>query len=273
MTNEKYLSNKIILITGGTSELGRQFVQKALFAGARVYFTSFQDRETFQALESAGAAGFVLDLADMRAIDNFVKTFKEKERTLDILIHNAAAVRDHTLQNLTEEEWDYVMTVNLKAPYYLTKKLMPLLFKQSSTCHREESRPQGAASPRDDVAISNSGRATKKIFMMTSRAAVMGGFGVSNYAAAKAGLIGLTKSLAQELGKKNILTNAVNPGFMKSKMTRDLPPEVIRRNREASPLGKCSDPAEVADFLVFLCSDQMTQVTGQVFHFESRNPG
>ena len=237
------LANKKILITGGTSELGRQFVQKALSAGARVYFTSFQDRETFQALESAGATGFVLDLADMRAIDDFVKSFKEKERTLDILIHNAAAVRDHTLQNLTEEEWDYVMTVNLKAPYYLTKKLMPLLFK---------------------------GEGVKKIFMMTSRAAVMGGFGVCNYAAAKAGLIGLTKSLAQELGKKNILTNAVNPGFMKSKMTRDLPPEVLQRNQEASPLGKCSDPAEVANFLVFLCSDQMTQVTGQVFHFESR---
>lgn len=223
--------------------MGRQFVRKALSAGARVYFTSFQDRETFQMLESAGAAGFVLDLADMRAIDDFVKSFKEKERTLDILIHNAAAVRDHTLQNLTEEEWDYVMTVNLKAPYYLTKKLMPLLFK---------------------------GESVKKIFMMTSRAAVTGGFGVSNYASAKAGLIGLTKSLAQELGKKNILTNAVNPGFMQSKMTRDLPPEVIQRNQEINPLGKCSDPAEVADFLVFLCSDQMTQVTGQVFHFESR---
>ena len=237
------LAHKKILITGGTSELGRHFVLKALSAGARVYFTSFQDRETFRSLEAAGATGFVLDLAQMRAIDDFVKILKEKERTLDVVIHNAAVVRDHTLQNLTEEEWDYVMTVNLKAPYYLTKKLLPLLFK---------------------------GEGAKKIFMMTSRAAIMGGFGVSNYAAAKAGLIGLMKSLAQELGKKNILANAINPGFMQSGMTRGLPPEVIRKNHEASPLGKGSDPAEVADFLVFLCSGQMTQVTGQVFNFESR---
>ena len=237
------LANKKILITGGTSELGRHFVEKALAAGARVYFTSFQNRETFCALEARGAAGFVLDLADMREIESFVKTLKEKEKTLDIVIHNAAAIRDHTIQNLSEEEWDYVMTVDLKAPYYLTKKLLPFLFKA-----------EGA----------------KKIFMITSRAAVAGGFGISNYAAAKAGLIGLAKSLAQELGKKNILVNAVNPGFMPSKMTHDLPPDVIQQNLEASPLGQYSSPAEVADFLLFLCSDQMMQVTGQIFHFEGR---
>ena len=236
------LANKKILITGGTSELGRHFVQKAVCSGARVYFTSFQDQETFRSLEALGATGFILDLADMRAIDDFAKMFKEKERALDIVIHNAAAVRDHTIQNLSEEEWDHVMTVDLKAPYYLTKKLLSALFKS-----------EGA-----------------KIFMITSRAAVVGGFGISNYAAAKAGIIGLMKSLAQELGKKNILVNAVNPGFMKSKMTQALPPEVIRRNLEASPLGKGSDPAEVADFLAFLCSNQMTQATGQVFHFEAR---
>ena len=235
--------NKKILITGGTSTLGRAFVEKALLAGNRVYFTSFRDQKTFRELEAKGATGFVLDLSDMRAIDDFAKKFKETEKTLDILIHNAAAIRDHTIQNLTEADWDYVMTVDLKAPYYLTKKLLPLLLKA-----------EGA----------------KKIFMITSRAAVTGGFGISNYAAAKAGIIGLTKSLAQELGKKNILVNAVNPGFMKSKMTEALPPEVIQKNREASPLQKFSDPAEVADFLCWLCSDAMSQATGQIFHFESR---
>ncbi|HXV28176.1 MAG TPA: SDR family oxidoreductase, partial [bacterium] len=159
------------------------------------------------------------------------------------VIHNAACVRDHTVQNLSDEDWDKVLTVNLKAPYYLTKKILPLLFK----------------------------RRMSKIFMLISRMAVSGGFGASNYAAAKAGLIGLTKSLAAELARKNILVNAVNPGFMLSAMTEALPEEVRKRNQDASYLGRFSDPEEVAGFLVYLCSDAMTQVTGQILHFESRN--
>lgn len=106
--------------------------------------------------------------------------------------------------------------------------------------------------------------------MITSRVALQGGFGCANYAAAKAGLIALARSLAQELGKKNILVNAVNPGFMKSRLTEGLPEGVIQKNLADSPLHRFSDPEEVADFLVYLCSDQMTQVTGQVLHFESR---
>lgn len=190
-----------------------------------------------------GAKGFQLDLAEMSAIDAFSKTLKAEAGNLDAVIHNAAAVRDHTLQNLSEEDWDYVLKVDLKAPYYLTKKTLPLLFK---------------------------GETEKKIIFITSRAAITGGFGISNYAAAKAGLIGLTKSLAQELGKKKILVNAVNPGFMKSRMTETLPEGVLQMHASASPLMQYSDPAEVAEFLTYLCSDSMRGVTGQVFHFESR---
>lgn len=238
------LQNKSILITGGTSELGCSFVRKALEEKARVFFTYFQNETRAKELQAQGAIGFLLNLADTAAIENFVKTFKAEAKTLDVLIHNAAAVRDHTLQNLTEEEWDHVMAVDLKAPYYLTKKLLPMLFKETA--------------------------APKKIFMITSRAAVQGGIGISNYAAAKAGLIGLTKSLAQELGKKKILVNAVNPGFMKSRMTAGLPEEVLIKNTEASPLSQISNPEEVAAFLVYLSSDAMSQATGQIFHFESR---
>ena len=222
--------------------MGQAFVRKALSQGARVSFTYHSRSDEAKLLAGQGAEAYQLDLANNRAIDDFTRAFKEKVTTLDVLIHNAAAVRDHTIQNLSEEEWDTVLAVGLKAPYYLTKKLLPLLFK----------------------------RRLSKIFMVTSRAAFTGGFGISNYAAAKAGLIGLTKSLAAELGKKEILVNAVNPGFMKSRMTENLPEEVVQSHLEASPLGRFSNPEEVADFLIYLCSDQMTQVTGQVFHFESR---
>lgn len=241
---EKVLSGKTILITGGTSGLGQAFVRQALAARGRVCFTYYQNNASAQVLQKLGAEGFVLDLADIRAIDEFVTSFKKKIGDLDILVHNAAAVRDHTIQNLTEEDWDYVMNVDLKAPYYLTKKLLPLFLKKRESC--------------------------RKIFMIISRVALTGAFGTSNYAAAKAGLIGLAKSLALELGKRNILVNAVNPGFMKSRMTADLPEEAIKKNLELSPLDRFSDPDEVARFLVYLSSDSVTQLTGQLLHFESR---
>ena len=250
------LFHKTILITGGTSRLGQAFVRKAAAAGARVFFTYYKNQTEAQALQTLGASGFPLDLSDMKAIEDFASALKSKAEHLDVLIHNAAAIADHTLQNLTEEDWDKVMTVNLKAPYYLTKKLFPLLFQRKSR--------RGLTPGSDPIKVA------AKIFFITSRVAVTGGFGISNYAASKAGLIGLAKSLAQELGKKQILVNAVNPGFMMSAMTENLPEEVLARNLEASPLGRCSDPEEVADFLVYLSSNSMTQVSGQTLHFESR---
>ena len=237
------------MITGGSSRLGQAFIRKALAEGAAVYFTYHRHAEDIQPLIAQGAEGFELDLADMRAIERFAKQIKEKTREVDVLIHNAAAVRDHTIQNMTEDDWDHVLTVDLKAPYFLTKQLLPLLLRKKS-----------------EVAA---GKA-RKVFMITSRVALQGGFGVSNYAAAKAGLIGLAKSLAQELGRRKILVNAVNPGFMPSRMTEALPEAVIARNLEANPLGEYSNPEEVADFLVHLASDQMQQVTGQVLHWEGR---
>ncbi|MBI3312756.1 MAG: SDR family oxidoreductase [Candidatus Omnitrophica bacterium] len=279
------LSNKIILITGGTSRLGRAFAAKAMQAGGRVIFTYYQNQKEAAELEKKGAEGYPVDLADTKQIDELAALLRNKIEHLDVLIHNAALIRDHTIQNMSEEDWDSVMAVNLRAPYYLTKKLFPLLFRKKSSRHSEpqrgeESKRDPSASPQpmtfikslmgsqgsplgqDDVA--------SKIFILTSRAAVTGGFGISNYAASKAGVIGLVKSLAQELGKKRILANAVNPGFMMSPMTENLPEEVIQKNRDLSPLARFSDPEEVAEFLIYLCSDLMTQVTGQVLHFESR---
>ncbi len=236
------LAHKIVLITGGTSRLGSALVLKALHLGARVLLTYHQHDAEAKALEKKGAECFKLDLSDMRAIEEFSKSLKEKIEGLDILIHNAAAIRDHTIQNMSEEEWDYVLNVDLKAPYYLTKKLLSFLFR----------------------------RQMSKVFMITSRVAASGGYGVSNYAAAKGGLAGLVKSLAQELAKKNVLVNAVNPGFMKSRMTESLPEAIFERNLNLNPLGRFSDPEEVADFILYLATDAMTQVTGQIFNFESR---
>ncbi len=284
------MQNKIFLITGGTSTLGQAIVRKAVAAGARVFFTYHENQKVADALENIGAEKFQLDLRSAAAIDEFSGFLKKKTDRLEVLIHNAALVRDHTIQNLTEEDWDEVLSVNLKAPYYLTKKLLSLLFRkpkrgqtQKGLLGSDPDRHHPVPAKQDEessdsiphnnfIASSEGAKQSPaaKIFFITSRAAVTGGFGISNYAAAKAGLIGLTKSLAQELGKKQILVNAINPGFMKSKMTKTLPETILKHHLELSPIEKYSNPEEVADFLVYLSSDAVTQVTGQVFHFESR---
>ncbi len=239
---EKILKNKTILITGGTSVLGKCFVEQAILAGARVFFTYYQASDLAAKLERLGATGAAFDLADIKAIDAFADTFLKENETLDVLIHNAATTSDSLIEKMSEEEWDKVLNVNLKAPFYLTKKLLPLLMRV---------RPS-------------------KIFSIASRAGLSGLAGAGNYAASKGGLIAMTKSLARELGRKKILVNTINPGFMQTAMTENVPQNVLDRNLEESPLKSFSAPEEVASFLVYLCSPFMKQVTGQVFHFESR---
>lgn len=222
--------------------MGQSFVRKARKAGANVFFSYRTRAAAAKELQELGAASFSLDLADMRAIERLAGELEGKIDGLDVLIHNAAEACDRTIAGLSEKEWDRALNVNLKAPFYLTKQLLPLLFKR---------RPS-------------------KIFIMTSRLAFSGGGGAAAYSAAKAGLVAFAKSLARELGRKRVLVNAVNPGFMMSSMTETLPAEVLEKNRQSSLLKEFSDPDQVADFLVWLCSDRMRQVTGHVFHYESR---
>lgn len=249
----KILFRKTILITGGTGALGTCFVRRAVREGASIFFTFHRNETQKQILTSEGARGFQLDLSDPRQIDTFVDEMRGRIKKLDVLIHNAAAVRDKLLYQMDENDWDDIININLKSPCLLTRKLLPFF---------ETNRPPSCPP--------NARLSAGKIFMLISRAAFEGGAGMSNYAAAKAGLAGLTKSLARELGERRILVNAVNPGFMRSAMTQGLSPEIIGRNLEAAALKNYSDPDEVAEFLIYLCSDKVTQVTGQIFHFESR---
>lgn len=222
--------------------MGRAFVRQAVSEGAVVFFTYHQNESTAEELRKLGAHGFQVNLRNRPEIDQLKNQIKTQSPALDCIIHNAASVKDHTLQNMTEEEWDEVLSVDLDAAYYVSKKFLSLLFK------------------------STSGR----IIHVISRVGYRGGFGQANYAAAKGGLIALTKSLAKELGKKQILVNAFNPGFMMSKMTELLPPEVIEHNKSESVLQKISNPEDAARFLVFLLSDSFQGVSGQIFHYDSR---
>ncbi len=244
---DKSLAGKKIFITGGTSRLGAAFVKRALESGAQVFFSYHAQEAAAEQLTGLGACAYALDLADTRSFAALVERLKKDAGSLDALVHNAAAVRDGTIESLSEEDWDSVMAVDLKAPAVLTQRLLPLL---------TEGRAGGLPA---------------KIIFITSRAAFRGSYGAANYAAAKAGLIGLAKSLALELAAFPVLVNAVNPGFMLSRMTQDLSPKVIASQRAASALSQLSNPEEVANFLAYLLSDGMGQVTGQVFHWESRS--
>jgi 3-oxoacyl-[acyl-carrier protein] reductase len=236
------LTGKIILITGGTGGLGTALVERALEERATVLFTYHRDEERARQLQAKGGHPFRVDLRQLSEIDTLRERVKKEFPRLDALVNNAGIVRDHTLQNLTEEDWDEVIQVNLRSAYYLTKRLLSLLFKM-----------KGA-----------------KILNITSRVGEQGGFGGSNYAASKAGLVGFTKSLAQELGKKKIAVNAVSPGFMISKMSVNLPERVLEKQKQDSAFGTYGDSKEVADFIVYLLSDRVRNVTGQVFHYDTR---
>jgi 3-oxoacyl-[acyl-carrier protein] reductase len=243
------LPGKKIFITGGTSRLGQAFVQHALREGAHVFFSYFKAQPIAEQLSCLGARAYALDLNNSASYSTLARELEKDAGHLDALIHNAASVRDATLQMMTETDWDEVLNADLKAPFLLTQKLLPLL-----TSRREPATVEPA-----------------KILFLTSRAAFRGSFGAANYAAAKAGLIGLVKSLALELASVPVLVNAVNPGFMISGMTENLPEPVKEIQRKASALERFSNPEEVADFLTYLVSDRMTQVTGQVLHWDSRS--
>lgn len=236
------LSNKTILITGGTSTLGEAYVLHALKDNANVFFSYYANRAKADMLAEHGAHPLLCDLSTKQAIISLYETIAEQTPVLDILINNAALVDDHTLWNMSEDAWDAVITINLKAPIALSYATLPLLKKSKSA----------------------------KVFNIISRVGLMGGFGQANYAASKDGLIEFTKILAIEYAAHGICVNGINPGFMLSRMTADMPEESKRQNKNASVLRSYSDPHEVAAFLAWLSSDASTQVSGQIFHYESR---
>ena len=235
------LTGKNILITGGTSILGQCLVRQALAANARVFFTWHKNEAAANELEKAGAKPLKVDLNSADAIRDAAKKICAAVRALHGIVHNAASTRDGIVENLTEEDWDSVMGANVKAPFLFTRELMPAL---------EKAKPA-------------------RIAALTSRAAASGVYGAANYAASKAALEAWVKTLAREAGDK-ILVNAVNPGFMLSGMTKDVPEKAKEMQKGLSPLKSFSNPEAVAKSILFLLSDENTQITGQVLNLESR---
>ncbi|MEZ0611492.1 3-oxoacyl-[acyl-carrier-protein] reductase [Fibrella sp. WM1] len=240
------VAGKVALITGASRGIGRAIALRFAQEGANVAFTYLSSVEKGQALEAELAAfgikakGYRSDASDFKAADNLVTQVLADFGTLDVLINNAGITRDGLLMRMSEQQWDEVLTVNLKSVFNLTKAAIRPMMKAKAG----------------------------SIINLTSVVGLRGNAGQANYAASKAGIIGFTKSVALELGSRNIRSNAIAPGFIETEMTGELNEKSIEEWKQSIPLKRGGQPDEVADACLFLASDLSRYITGQVLQVD-----
>jgi len=237
------MKDKVALVTGGARGIGRAICLRFARDGAKVIACDLDEAglaETVAEAKGRECPGTVephkLDVTDRPAVDKFVEGLEESHGRVDILVNNAGITRDGLLISMEDDQFESVLTVNLRAAFWLTRAVSRLMIRQRYG----------------------------RIVNVASIAGVMGNPGQANYAASKAGLIGLTKTVAKELGKRKVTCNAVAPGFIATAMTDVLPDKVKEGARSLIPLGRFGEVEEVASTVAFLASDESSFVTGQV---------
>jgi 3-oxoacyl-[acyl-carrier protein] reductase len=235
---------RIALVTGGARGIGRAIALALAQPGLTIYLNDVvlgeEADRTQQEVEAKGAAARLVefDVADAAAVNQGLDQIIKESGRLDLLVNNAGITRDNLIVRMKETEWDAVLGVNLKGAF---------------NCIRAASRPMVK-------------QRTGRIINISSVVGVMGNAGQANYVASKAGLIGLTKTVARELASRNITVNAVAPGFIQTEMTEALPEAVRNLMLAQIPLGRFGTSEEVAQAVVFLASDAAAYITGQVIH-------
>ncbi len=240
----KLLEGKTALITGASRGIGKAIARRFALEGCNIAITNIVDDEEFQtAIKELGnlgvtARGYVSNASkfddSQRVVDAVAKDFTR----IDILVNNAGITRDTLLMRMTEDQWDSVIAVNLKSVFNLTKAVLMTMIKQKSG----------------------------SIVNMSSVVGVSGNAGQSNYSASKAGIIGFTKSIAKEVGSRNIRCNAIAPGFILTEMTEKLPEDIKNEWANKIPLRRGGTPEDVANTALYLASDMSSYVTGQTIH-------
>lgn len=236
------LNNKVVLITGASRGIGKAIAEHFVKNGANVAFTYLSSVEKGEALEKELSAyntkvkGYRSDASKYAEAEELISNVVADFGTVDVLINNAGITRDTLLMRMSEEQWDEVMTVNLKSVFNLTKAVSKPMMKARSG----------------------------SIINITSVVGIMGNAGQANYAASKAGMIGFTKSIAKELGSRNIRSNAVAPGFIETEMTAELNADQLNEWTKSIPLKKAGQGHDVANACMFLASDMSAYITGQV---------
>jgi 3-oxoacyl-[acyl-carrier protein] reductase len=240
----KLLEGKNAIITGGSRGIGKGIAQVFARNGANVAFTYASSasaaKELEEELSSLGvkAKGYQSNAADYEEAQELIKNVSEDFGQIDILINNAGITKDNLLMRMTEDDFDDVINVNLKSVFNMTKAVQRTMLKQRSG----------------------------SIINMSSVVGVKGNAGQSKYAASKAGIIGFSKSMALELGSRNIRTNVIAPGFIETELTGKLDEQTVEGWRESIPLKRGGTPEDIANACVFLGSDLSSYVTGQVLH-------
>lgn len=240
------LFGKVALVTGGSRGIGRAIVLTLAKAGADVAINyagnTAAAEETAEAVKAMGRKAIVLkgDVADTAVCEDMIKQAVAELGRLDILVNNAGITRDGLLMRMKEEDWDAVLNTNLKGVFNCTKAAVKYMMKQRAG----------------------------RIVNITSVVGVMGNAGQANYAAAKAGCIGFTKSVAKEVAARGITVNGVAPGFIKTDMTSVLPEKVVADMEAGIPLARLGEPEDIAKAVLFLVSDDAAYITGQTLHVD-----
>lgn len=235
------LENKVSLITGATRGIGKGIALLFAKNGSNIAFTYVSSDEKARALEAElqafgiKAKGYKSDAGDFKAADELINSVVSDFGTVDVLINNAGITRDTLLMRMSEQQWDEVINANLKSVFNLVKAVQRPMLKAKKG----------------------------SIINMSSVVGVKGNAGQSNYAASKAGIIGFTKSIALELGSRNIRSNAIAPGFIETEMTGALDEKVIQQWRDSIPLKRGGSTEDVANLALFLASDMSGYITGQ----------
>ena len=240
------LKGKTAIITGGSRGIGKAIVEKFVKQGANVAFTYSSSSDAAKAIENklstnnVKVKSYKSDASNFEEAQLLAASVLEEFGSIDILINNAGITKDNLLMRMSEEDFDRVIQVNLKSVFNMTKAVQRTMLKQRKG----------------------------SIINMSSVIGVKGNAGQSNYAASKAGIIGFTKSMAIELGSRNIRSNAIAPGFIVTEMTEELGEETIKQYFEAIPLKRGGSPEEIANTCVFLGSDMSSYLTGQVLNVD-----
>lgn len=237
------LSQKVCLVTGATRGIGKVIAEQLGAQGATVIGTATTESgaaSISENLKSAGVSGegMVLNVAELDSIDHVIKSINEQYGAITVLVNNAGITRDNLMMRMKEDEWDDIMTTNLKSVYRLSKSVMRGMMK------------------------ARNGR----IINITSVVGVMGNAGQANYAAAKAGIIGFSKSLAQEIGSRGVTVNSIAPGFINTDMTKALSEDQIAKITANIPAARLGEAADIAASVVFLASDESAYITGTTLH-------
>ena len=236
------LNGKTAIVTGSGRGLGKGIALKLAAEGAKVVISDVVAENAEQAVAEITAAGgeaiaVIGNIAKLEDVEKIYATALERFGKVDIVVNNAGINRDGMLHKLTIEQWDQVIAVNLTGTFYMTQKAAQLMREQES------------------------GR-----IINIASASWLGNVGQANYAASKAGVVGLTKTAARELAKKNVTCNAICPGFIETDMTRGVPEKVWDIMISKIPMGRAGQPSDVANLIAFLASDEAAYITGEVIN-------